>query len=163
MSRIEDNYSPGVVSDARRLPDSDFYDHPTIAPLKAQIDELESAHRDALERLQAHLRTVDTLKVRHAELIEQETVVLSSLPDLAAADLAAGDLDFTQATDGRERCQRLAWQAEAAEDGLKLAEARTAELQRPARFAADRQQDLNVRMQELIWPLKLQAAQRARG
>lgn len=36
MSRIEDNYSRGVVSDARHLPDSDFYSPQDIAPLKLQ-------------------------------------------------------------------------------------------------------------------------------
>lgn len=158
MSKIEEKYHPGAVSDARRLPDSDFYDHPEIAPLKAEQDKADEEHAQAAALFAAHRETGAVFQGRLLELIAQEAEVRASFTSLAAEDLGNGDLQFTAAVDGRIRVQHLAFQIEAAKDVMAILQLKGAELQRPVRFAAERSESLGIRIKERLWPLKLQAA-----
>lgn len=163
MSRIEDNYSPSVVSDARQLPDSDFYDHPSIAPLVAEREQAEAAHVQAMSNYQRHQLDLETVQLRLLEFSRQEAEIRSGFPGLAAADLAAGDLEFTAGADGRMRALVLSFKVEAAREALTILEAKSADMQRPIQHAAKRSEDRNIEIREKVWPLKLAAAYRARG
>lgn len=158
MSKIDDKYSPGAVSDARQLPDSDFYDHPEIAPLKAEWDKAEEAHALAVAFFQANWLDLENWQRRLEQLITQEAEVRAGFTGLAAVDLGNGDPEFTASVDGRVCAQTLAFRIEGAREVVALLEAKSEELHRPVRFAAERLEPLGIQIAERLWPLKLQAA-----
>lgn len=162
MSKIEEKYPPAAVSEARRLPDSDFYDHPEIAPLKAEWDKAAEERALAAAFFQAHQLDLTTWQRSLEELITQEAEVRAGFAGLAAVDLGNGDPEFTASVDGRICAQTLAFRIEGAREVVAILEARSEELQRPIRFAAERGKSLDIRIKERLWPLKLQAAYLAR-
>ena len=158
MSKIEEKYHPGAVSEARQLPDSDFYDHPEIAPLKAEWDKAEGVLARAEAEFAAHQETKAVFQRRLLELIGQEAEVRVGFTGLAAVDLGNVDLEFTAAADGRFRALNLTFKTEAARDVLAILELKGEELQRQIRLAAERSEPLGIQIAERLWPLKLQAA-----
>ncbi|MCK6392068.1 hypothetical protein [Zoogloea sp.] len=163
MHQIANELPAEVIEAAHQLPDEGFLDHPALAALQAVMDQASEAAYQSQVSWELHSLRADSVASRLETLQAAEEEVRSGFRGLAAVDLALGDLEFTAATDGRARCQRLTWQIDAAKDAQQVLEAESASLEREFEAASDAYERAHAQLRHTLWGLKLEAAGRARG